>query len=301
MTRPTILHMVTPEDNLSPFDANMAIDAGWQHCLSYTGLRQTEITGLTQDAIFSRGPKGVRRTGLFIGGRDQNMAMDMLEAARASMVPPFEISVFADPSGAFTTAASMIACVERALRRSQDDGLAGRRVLVFGGTGPVGTICATLAAQAGAKVSIVSHESLAKATAVARQCSDRFRVDLQGADGSDGVRIISLLTDAEVVFSAAKAGVQVLTKDHLRSAVRLLVACDVNAVPPEGIEGVGVMADGEPLDAGSGRAHGIGALAVGNVKYKAQHALLTQMLETEKPVFLDFEHALEAARAHTGS
>lgn len=301
MTRPTILHMVTPEANLSPFDVNMAIDAGWQHCFSYNGLKQADIAGLTQDAIFSRGPKGVRRTGLFVGGRDQNLAMDMLEAARASMVPPFEISVFADPSGAFTTAAGMIASVERELRRGGDDDLAGRRVLVFGGTGPVGTICATLAARAEAMVTIVSHESLAKATAVAQQCGDRFGVRLQGADGSDDARICSLLADAEVVFSAAKAGVQVLTANHLRGALRLLVACDVNAVPPEGIEGVGVMADGEPLDAGSGRARGIGALAVGNVKYKAQQALLTQMLEVEKPVYLDFEHALEAARAYTGS
>lgn len=301
MTRPTILHMVTPEANLSPFDANMAIDAGWQHCLSYTGLERSAIAGLTQDAIFSRGPKGVRRTGLFVGGRDQNTAMDMLEAARAAMVPPFEISVFADPSGAFTTAAGMIACVERVLRHNQDDGLAGRQVLVFGGTGPVGTVCATLAAQAGAMVSIVSHEGLAKATAAAEQCNDRFGVHLQGADGSDDARVSSLLEEAEIVFSAAKAGVQVLRADHLRGAHRLLVACDVNAVPPEGIEGVGVMADGEPLRAGSGRARGIGALAVGNVKYKAQKALLTQMLETEKPVYLDFQHALEAARAHTRS
>lgn len=300
MSRPTILHMVTPEANLSPFDVNMAVDAGWQHCFSYTGLKQADIGALTQDAIFSRGPKGVRCTALFVGGRDQNLAMDMLEAARASMVPPFEISAFADPSGAFTTAAGMIACVERELRRGQDEGLAGRRVLVFGGTGPVGTICATLAAQAGAKVSIVSHENLDKAAKIAQQCNQRFHVNLQGADGSDGTRISSLLADAEVVFSAAKAGIQVLTANQLRGARRLVVACDVNAVPPEGIEGVGVMADGDPLGTGSGRARGIGALAVGNVKYKAQQALLTQMLEAEEPIYLDFEHALEAARAYTG-
>ncbi|MFO7902784.1 NAD(P)-dependent methylenetetrahydromethanopterin dehydrogenase [Thioalkalivibrio sp.] len=299
MTRPTILHMVTPDANLSPFDVNMAIDAGWQHCLPYTGLKRAEIADLTQDAIFSRGPKGVRHTGMFVGGRDQNVAMDMLEAARAAMIPPFEISVFADPSGAFTTAAGMIACAERTLRLGKDGGIANRRVLVFGGTGPVGAVCAILAAGAGAEVSIVSHESLAKAVAVAKQCSERFGVSLHGADGSDDGRIRSLLVDAEIVFSAAKAGVQVLTASHLHGANQLLVACDVNAVPPAGIEGIDVMADGEPLLAGSGRARGIGALAVGNVKYRAQQALLGQMLETERPVYLHFEHALKAARDYT--
>ena len=116
MQRATILHMFTPAPNLSPFDVNMAIDAGWQHCIPYTGLDVGQIPDFTQDAIFSRGPKGVAMTGVFVGGRDVFMAMDMLESARQSMVPPFEVSVFADPSGAFTTAAGMVACVERQLK-----------------------------------------------------------------------------------------------------------------------------------------------------------------------------------------
>jgi len=71
------------------------------------------VPALVQDAIFSRGPKGVKRTGIFLGGRDAHLAMDMLEAARNAMVPPFEVSVFADPSGAFTTAAALVAVVVR--------------------------------------------------------------------------------------------------------------------------------------------------------------------------------------------
>ena len=51
--------------------------------------------------------------------------MDMLDAAKQAMVPPhFEISVMADPSGAFTTAAGMIAVVEKHLRAA---GLEPRR------------------------------------------------------------------------------------------------------------------------------------------------------------------------------
>lgn len=292
----TILHMFTPAPNLSPFDVNMAIDAGWDHCIPYTGIAVDEVEALTQDAIFSRGPKGVKATGLFIGGRDINTAMDMLALARKSMVPPFEVAVFADPSGAFTTAAAMVACAEKQLAKHHDGDLEGRRVLVFGGTGPVGATCAVLAARAGARTAIVSHMGRATADEAAAHFGERFSVTLEGADGSNDDAIEALLEDADVVFGAAKAGVQVLNGGHLEKAPRLLVACDVNAVPPEGIEGVDVGAKGTPLESASGKAVGIGAMAVGNVKYKVQHALLQEMVEAPEPRYLDFDDAWRLAR-----
>lgn len=296
--KPTILHMFTPASNLSPFDVNMAVDAGWEHCIPYTGLSLAEVPALTQDAIFSRGPKGVRRTGIFVGGRDIHVAIDMLESARKAMVPPFEVSVFADPSGAFTTAAGMVACAEKQLATFGGKTLKGRRVLVFGGTGPVGATCATLAAKAGAHSAVVSHSSKAKAEEVARDCSQRYEVALDAQDGSSDERILELMADAEVVFGAAAAGVQVLSRRHLEAAPSLLVACDVNAVPPDGIEGVGVMDNGKPIEGAHNGAVGIGALAVGNVKYQTQHALLKRMLDAGGPQYLDFRQALEVARAH---
>jgi methylene-tetrahydromethanopterin dehydrogenase len=288
--------MFTAAPNLSPFDVNMAIDAGWQHCIPYTGLTLEQIAAYTQDAIFSRGPKGVSRTGLFLGGRDAHLAVDMLEAARAAMVPPFEVSVFADPSGAFTTAAGIVACAEKSFREQTGDSLEGRTVLVFGGTGPVGTVCALLTARAGARTLVVSHESKAKADRVAEVCAERYCVELHGADGSRDDWILALLAEADLVFSAAKAGVQVLNEKHLEAASRARVLCDVNAVPPEGIAGVGVMDDGVPVAATPSGALGIGALAVGNVKYQTQHALLKAMIESDGPVYLSFEQALDVAR-----
>ena len=297
MSRAAILHMFTAAPNLSPFDVNMAIDAGWDHCLSYTGLNVAQLPDLTQDAIFSRGPKGVKRTGAFIGGRDIHAAMDMLEAARQAMVPPFEISVFSDPSGAFTTAAGMVACAERHYHVVTGESLQGCTVLVFGGTGPVGMTCAMLAAQAGARAVIVSHESAAKANEVAEVCNRRYGANLEGADGSSDAAIEALIGEAEVVFGAAKAGVQVLNETHLAKAARARVLCDVNAVPPSGIAGVGVTDDGVPVAATPQGALGIGALAVGNVKYQTQQGLLKSMLETDEPVYLHYRQAFDMARA----
>jgi hypothetical protein len=68
MEKTLILHMFTPEKNLSPFDVNMAVDAGWISTIPYTQLEPGEVTALVQDAIFSRGPGGVRRTDSRAGG-----------------------------------------------------------------------------------------------------------------------------------------------------------------------------------------------------------------------------------------
>jgi methylene-tetrahydromethanopterin dehydrogenase len=56
-------------------------------------------------------------TGIFIAGKDVSLSLDMFDAARKAMVPPFVISVFADPAGSFTTAAAMVAKVEKALEK----------------------------------------------------------------------------------------------------------------------------------------------------------------------------------------
>jgi len=297
MSRSTILHMFTSAPNLSPFDVNMAVDAGWQHCIPYTDLKAAQVADFTQDAIFSRGPKGVKRTGIFVGGRDIHVAIEMLNKAREAMVPPFKVSVFADPSGAFTTAAGMVACVEKHHRLKTGGSLEGKRALVFGGTGPVGMTCAMLAAQAGSDAVIVSHDGLDAAATAAASCNDRYATHLDAADGSSDGKIRELLSGADVVFSAAKAGIQVLNASHLAVADKVHVFCDVNAVPPEGIAGVGVMDDGVVIDATPGGAVGIGALAVGNVKYQTQQALLQKMVESDSPVYLQYSQALEVARS----
>ena len=85
------------------------------------------------------------------------MAMDMIDEAKKSMVPPFEISVFADPSGAFTTAAGMVAVTEKALKEKFNLSLADTKITILGGTGPVGVVSAVITAKAGADVCLVGR------------------------------------------------------------------------------------------------------------------------------------------------
>jgi methylene-tetrahydromethanopterin dehydrogenase len=292
LEKPAILHMFTPARNMSPFDVNMAVDAGYQHVVTYGDMSVADVTALTQDAIFSRGPKGVVRTGIFIGGRDIDQADDMLRAARAAMTPPFEVSVFADPSGAFTTAAAAMAALEQAL--AADGGLTGKRFIILGGTGPVGAAAAVIGARLGARVQIASHSSVSRARQVTDMLAARYDAKVDPVC-SDARAKPALIAEAEVILAAAKAGVEVLATNELGTATRLLAAADLNAVPPAGIAGLGFLDKRKPLAAGSGRAVGIGALAVGQVKYQTQRRLFERMLDG-KAVYLDFRDAFEVAR-----
>ncbi len=297
--KPYILHMFTPTANVSPFDVNMAYDAGYNAVVPYGNIGLDHVGPLTQDAIFSRGPKGVKRTGIFIGGREIGLAADMLDAAKRAMVPPFEVSVFADPSGAFTTAAGMVACVEKCLKKNHQTDLSGKNVVVLGGTGPVGAAAAVLASQAGAHVRIASHTSAARARVTSEVVNARYGATTQPGDASAADSKLEMIQQADVILGAARAGIQVLSAQELAGAKRLLVAADVNAVPPAGIEGIGMMDDGEPLSAASGRAIAIGALAIGNIKYQVQRGLLEAMIASDKPLYIDFRDAFAAARKLT--
>ena len=294
MEKPYILHFITPTKNASPFDVNMAYDAGYTAISSYTDVKLNEVMGLVQDAIFSRGPRGVQRTGMLIGGRDIDLAMDMMEVAKKSMVPPFEISVFADPSGAFTTAAGMMAKVEQQLKKNFGGDFHGRKVSVFGATGPVGGCAAVIAAKYGATVELVAHRSMADVEAKAAAYNQRYGTNIGFVDGTSDELKRNILQSTDVALCAAAAGVRVITLAQMAGSPTLKVVADVNAVPPTGAEGVDVMADGKPIE-GTG-AFGLGALAIGNVKYQVQHNLFKNMIEGQWPVYLDFLSAFELAR-----
>jgi methylene-tetrahydromethanopterin dehydrogenase len=295
MEKPFILHMFTTAKNLSPFDANMALDAGWIHALSYLNVEPSEVQGLVQDVIFSRSLKNLQRTGIFIGGRDTKQAMDMLKSAKRAMFEPFQVSVFADPSGAFTTAAGMVAVAESDLMTKFQTTLKDKNIMVLGGTGPVGQVVSVIAAQAGAHVRLIGRQ-LDKAQNVADMCNNEFgegKISIQAGADADKAEYIKT---ADLVFATGAAGIELLNADLVAAAPQLKVAADVNAVPPAGIAGVDAFQNGTPIKESSSGAIGLGAMAIGNIKYQVQNLLLRKMIHSEKPVFLHFAHAFEAAR-----
>ena len=195
MANPRILHMLTPLKHMSPFDVNMGLDAGFDHAIPYTNVTIEDVYGLVQDAIFSRGPEGIKRTGMFIGGKRAIEALDMMDRAKKAMVPPFEISVFADPAGSFTTAAAMVACAKKALSGKFSLDLKGLRAIVFGGTGVVAFASAVIAVSDGARATLVGYDGPERVKKLALEIECAFRHDARlrrwidrGAEGSAGAR-----------------------------------------------------------------------------------------------------------------
>ncbi|MCL2384470.1 MAG: methylenetetrahydromethanopterin dehydrogenase [Alphaproteobacteria bacterium] len=287
-----ILHMFSPLRHMSPFDVNMALDAGYDNVIPYTDVQLEEIRSLVQDAMFSRSPKDATHTGVFIAGRDVVLALDMLEQFRKALLPPFEISVFADPSGAFTTAAAMVASVEKLLHRWKRKTLKGIRLVNLGSTGPVGYTCGVIAALEGAEVLLTARD-IESVQATADEIKSRFGVTVKAARANSPEEIAAVLQGQEVVLATVAAGVQVLSSAMLASAKSVCIAADVNAVPPAGIEGIDLMANGTEL---AGGKLGIGPLTIGDVKYKTEAGLFQKMVVSPTAVSFDFRDAFRLAR-----
>ena len=298
MDKPAILHILSPLPHVSPFDITMAYDAGFDAVVPYADVTLDQIPSLVQDVIFPRSPKDLRRSAILVGGRDAGIAMDMVDAAKEAMVPPFEVSILADPSGAFTTAAAVAACVERQLRQHHRMELKGAQIVIFGGTGPIGIATGVIASLAGATTTLVDYLSIDVALLKANEYNRRCGTTVRGAYGCSDADLARLVSRQDVVICTAKAGVQVLNASVLGDARELKVVADINARPPAGIEGINPNDDGVPAQhatAATG-AVSVGPLTIGRVKVKTQQALLRSMLETERPVYLDFAQAFRIAR-----
>jgi methylene-tetrahydromethanopterin dehydrogenase len=272
----------------------MAFDAGWDSIIPYTNVTMEEIQALVQDTIFSRSPSTVsKRTAIFIGGRDTHIAMDMLEETKKHMVPPFEVPVFADPSGAFTTAAGMVAKTEKALKDKFNLDFENLKIAILGGTGPVGVASAVISSKAGNDVILIGR-NLEKTEKVVEMCNVKYGSNsvVVGLDENKG----TILSDVDVVFNTGAAGIQLMDDKLVKASSKIKICADVNAVPPSGIAGVEANDDVVKMENASNDCYGIGALAIGNIKYKSQHDCLKLMYTSDKPVFLHFEHAFEFAQ-----
>lgn len=287
-----ILYFLTPSENISPFDVTLAADAGFDMVVPLTKIEAKNVAAVVQDAIFCRPPKRFNDTGIFIGGRDVHMATDMFQSAKNAMVEPFEVGVFADPNGAYTTSASVVALVAKVLREHHNMELSGRNIAVFG-TGPVGICTAILAAKQGAKVKLCQLLADDDRREALNFCQ-RYEADVEWVSTQTNKEKTDEVADAEVIICAARAGVRIL-EGSLNNAKNLLVAADTNAVPPSGVIGVGLHDLGAPVEYAHGSFRSIGPLAIGNLKYKVQFGLFEQIQKSSKAALIDFPEAYEFA------
>src|SRR3984957_17716700 len=154
MDKRKILIQLDSDPQPSSFDRVVRIDAGADEIFSYAGVKPEQVQGLVHGAIFTRGPKDLKSTAIFVGGSDVAAGEKLLQEARKYMIPQFglTVSILLDANGANTTAAAAV----RAAGRHLD--LKGAMALVLGGTGPVGQRVARLLAREGADVRVGSRQ-----------------------------------------------------------------------------------------------------------------------------------------------
>ncbi|MFI5248512.1 MAG: NAD(P)-dependent methylenetetrahydromethanopterin dehydrogenase [Gemmatimonadales bacterium] len=285
-----LLLQLDSSPHASVFDQVVAYDAGADEIMSAHAVTPPDVRDLVHGCIFTRGPKHLMNTAVFIGGSDMSAGEAILTAAQKAFFGPFRVSLMLDSNGSNTTAVAAVVKIVRAMGGS----VAGQLVVVTAGTGPVGLRAAGLLAQAGARVRITSRRTAdgerAKAAII-----KRFGGTVDAVCLTDAGQAAQCLEGAHVLLNCGPAGVQLVPRAAWANRAGLKVAADLNAVPPQGVEGI------EPPDDGVTRGGVLcfGALGVGNFKMAIHKASIARLFESSDAV-LDAESIHELAKSIAG-
>jgi methylenetetrahydrofolate/methylenetetrahydromethanopterin dehydrogenase (NADP+) len=269
----------------SVFDQVVAYDAGADEIMSYGGVTEGDVRDLIHGCIFTRSPKYLHNTAVWIGGNNMSAGEQVLAMAQDALFAPFSVSIMLDSNGSNTTAVAAVVKIEETL-----GDLHGKKAVILAGTGPVGQRAAGLLAKDGAHVTITSRKP--EQGEKARQfIGARFNVEVEAVALTDPSKLPELLDGADILLNSGPAGVQMVPKSAWTSVKTLKVAVDLNAVPPLGIEGVdvndaGVKRDGVTV---------FGAFGIGNFKTKL-HKECVARLFTRNDLVLDAETIADVAR-----
>ncbi|GAC1464344.1 MAG: NADP-dependent methylenetetrahydromethanopterin/ methylenetetrahydrofolate dehydrogenase [Isosphaeraceae bacterium] len=288
-TRPTILVQLDTDPQPSVFDGIVAVDAGVDHLFRHGGVTPENVRELVYGALFTRGPKDLRSTALFLGGSDVAGGEAVLSAVKAAFFSSFRVSVLFDANGANTTAAAAVLAALKGVSGS----LQGVTAAVLGGTGPVGQRVARLLSRQGAAVAVGSR-SLDRARSTTEVLHKTTGGLFTPFSTGEPESLFQGLSNASIVVAAGTSGVTLLPEDVRKQLPGLKVAIDLNAVPPLGIEGV------KSADKDSDR-DGVrvwGALGIGGTKMKIHRAAIQELFQASDKV-LDAEEVLEIGRSLT--
>jgi methylenetetrahydrofolate/methylenetetrahydromethanopterin dehydrogenase (NADP+) len=276
----------------STFDAIVAVDAGVDVLLRHGGVTVENVVPLVHGAMFTRGGGDLASTAIFIGGSDVSAAEAVAAKVRDTFFGPVRVGVLVDPSGANTTAAAAVVAAGRHLALAIGSA-PPPRVVVLGGTGPVGRRGARLLARSGAHVTVASRVR-ARAEEVARRIMAETGVPMSRIEAIEhhdgcaaGSAIEQVLTGADAVIAAGAAGATLLDAKGRATARAARVLIDLNAVPPAGISGIAAGDKARP----DGGALVYGALGVGGTKMKIHKAAIARIFSSPA-TFLDAEDLL---------
>jgi len=282
-----LLFQFDTDANPSSFDTVVAYDGGADHVIPHGGLTPDNIASLVEGTIFTRAPKDKKNTAIFVGGSNIAAGQKLFLAVQKYFFPGFQVSVMLDSNGSNTTAAAAVAKI------ATSTSLAGKKVVILGGTGPVGQRAAAMFAQEGAKVSITSRHIFGAEEACFNM-KERFNVDLTPIEAPDCNSRAEATADANIILATGAAGIELLRPEQWQNNPNLEVIADANATPPLGIGGT------DMLDKGKSRHDKIiwGAIGFGTLKLALHRACIAKLFEDNKQSFdaeLIFKLAKEMA------
>jgi methylene-tetrahydromethanopterin dehydrogenase len=294
-SRKKVIIFLDTDKHASPFDILIAVDLFPEaQILHYSDVNLRDAKRIIQDAMFPRGPGGTKHTKIFIGGQDVDKALGILDIAKQSMFPPFELSVIIDPRGAYTTASAAVAKTLKLFKEKGFGDFKGKNATVLAGTGPVGQVAARLYAMEGGKVVLTSRK-MEKAKSVASKINEELGImQVCGVQAAAPDETGEAIKEADVILAAGAAGIQLLPLNVLRDyGKQCKVVGDINAVPPLGIEGLKSTQENKEFLPG---ILGIGALAIGPLKIQIEAELFKQAVESPKGI-LDYKSAYTIAKS----
>ena len=270
MSKRRILIQLDSDPQASVFDAVVAIDAGTERLLQYANVKPEQVRDLIHGAMYTRGPQDLKNTAVFVGGSNVAHGEQIYRNAVDAMFDPFRVSVMIDCNGSNSTAAAAV------ISASKHVEIEGSTAMVLGATGPVGQRVAKILANEKCTV-FLSSRSLERS----QECVDQLIA--QGVPANRLIAISSAdeswtdkaIRESHMIFGCGAAGVRLVSSQQLLKAQNLAVAIDLNAVPPLGIEGIGLMDKAVPR---SNRVD-YGALGVGGLKMKIHKASVASLFE----------------------
>lgn len=279
-----LLFQFDTDTHPSSFDTVVAYDGGADHVIPHGGLTPENVLSLIEGTIFTRAPKDKKNTAIFIGGANIEMGQALFQAVQKHFFPGFQVSVMLDSNGSNTTSAAAVAKI------ATSSSLADKKVVVLGGTGPVGQRAAAMFAMEGAQVSISSRR-IAGAEKACAAINERFGVHSIPLEATDNDARGEIIKDANIVLATGAAGIELLKPEHWENNSNLEVIADANATPPLGIGGTDVMDKG--IDRKGTKVWG--AIGFGALKLALHRACISQLFEDNKQV-LDAEVIFKLAK-----
>jgi methylenetetrahydrofolate/methylenetetrahydromethanopterin dehydrogenase (NADP+) len=282
-----ILIQLDTDEHPSTFDAIVAHDADVDVLLSHGGVDPKAAKGLVQSAVFTRGPKQLSNTAVWVGGSRVSDGEEVFDEIQKAFFGPFQVSAMIDSNGCNTTAATAVAMLAKRLD------LRGRKVAIVG-AGAVGLRAGTLLRDEGCDVVIVGIPSSRFGGGEhrrARGLTTAEELDLAVAEPKDDDELAKAVEGASLVLAAGPAGIELLPKSIWTKLDAAEVLVDFNAAEPLGIEDSDAQDDFEEREG----KQILGALAVGGPKMKVHKACIRKLFESND-VLLDAEGVYAVAK-----